>query len=64
MSNPVLCLACATDTPHRSSGVKCDVCRRVFAAGHVPAPNVRGVLVCRDCEEQAMREGLPLFEGP
>lgn len=41
--------------PPRPNGqrIKCALCTRVFAAGHIPAPMIGGrhdgALVCRDC---------------
>lgn len=38
-----------TRRPGRPSNVCCVRCRRVFARGHVPDPDTRGRLVCKDC---------------
>lgn len=42
--------------PPRSSGIRCSVCRRPFAAGAVPPSTAdnRGLLVkvCRDCRAE------------
>lgn len=48
--------------PARSSGVRCSVCRRPFAAGTVPESEFRRgylVKVCRDC--RADEEESQLF---
>lgn len=35
--------------PGRRSDFNCSICKRVFERGHVPAPNITGERICRDC---------------
>lgn len=49
----------ARSSSSRSSGIHCEACERVFAAGHLPQD---GTLICRDCRaEQTAAADPELF---
>lgn len=46
----------------RASSQRCESCRRVFAAGHLPTD---GTLICRDCRDEGLEPAAPsLFAVP